>query len=1710
MPPRTVPRNPALDAIFQDITNRATEARQLEEAQRGGGVFGGVTGLVSKGLAKGASGVGFAVGTSLKVLDLPRQWVSKPLLGAVTATVEGKWGQVGNINDLRTIWDEANVPGPLKFAAELGTDPLIFFGGFGFFKGTGVRLASQLLHNQGIIKGSLSGARFTRAAWKLANDPGILSLEKSLVAGEKISTATSLRATLSMQKAGLVGEGTNAVRQAAAALRNADPRTIRSLMPGIIARKVGPLSRVLGPTEAAWEALWNVPISVVKPFVLRAAGPISKSAGIGINAFGRTQLARKTASFLSSRSQFAADVGAFMDAGRPLVGKGSIFTTPTAESVKRMAYDSWGAASKDLERVAALTGLAEHDVMILLKNEDEQIIRAFKSAAPGLEKTETMETLELGMGVMEPEDFQRLLIRGAETGEAGFNNMMRSNVERGLADSLGVISAPEIEQPILMRGMASILNAMRPTILARPDFALVETPDNFLRAGNIHALNSADFDFLLGHGLPEQLSAGKIGVGESFVDALIPIRVFREKKVAGKVAGAIFEPLDPTDAAFLQREIDELPAKIAEDIGSFIAAPDARLEALEQMPLVPAAFKRFVKGYQRRMASVDGRAATNAIWEASSDHFTKNLLSAPPQTIRRETAALQGFFQRLEDAGINPNAMQKMRRIGQRIMAGEKGSLDAAARELSLDSLTMADAFSNKAFQRLPRTAQTAIITETKASVDSGVPAAFAFRDAVRNNGALAYRTAGENVTRHYNLVKSAKQNYNDIFTDLGINRAKQTRAVLGSYNNTVKRVETLERKFQINKLGEQPLPAAARGDMTLERRGLKTQLQEGKLAGGAEAAAEDRIVEINEVLQKGTVTVESGVSRARAMKNQRYVFELANDDIDLTAAGSLSMIARGRGRTAAEFLPYQSFDAELSVMIDNRLHNGMVHLQDYANAVAKEDSSAALSSLKKMGRLFPELKGLGRAGAIIPPNMLAQTYADIQEKMWRRFLTAKVVGADEIAARATSVKGRFDPRSYNRLLNRMVKEVIGAEDLGVVRLKSAVDNVGRYGFNSDMLPALEAAENAYPALADSLLQKWEIATPKGAIRQIDESFRELQGVVDTFLRNEDYNRAGIQSVLDLMDDGAKIARDPGVRKEMSLRFSQSLQTAGIEGWRNKMVDYRFQTGVDRLAGFFSLFPVWGLRLPGYLMRQFVERPGFIFGMNHIIQSGAYGDLGMGFGGGMFWAPHLRMSMLPIIARKGQSFTFEGDHPLNQIGNFIESLGLYPGPRAQTALAVGGGFLNQTGITTGQSEVDPQFIFGTLPEFRWLRDITATMGINEAQGFQVPVLGGSSNLFDRAVERELASRVTSKLEAAQQQAGRQLYDDEISDIRQAVRAEELISARKSVAARDFALSQLPGLRYVSPEEIGVTDAARQFLQSKNMKVKRTRAGVLQGFRKLSPGDQQQMLAELPAFKEFISLPSLGESGKARTFRVAKENYFRTVDQIWAPVSRQQRILDNAFEAGEITAKEYRTTRSDNRTNAVSQVEGLRQEPVTAAWLARAERGIEEDPVRFALKAYQQIEPVDIDGDGLILRADMKQFFDARRNFLDGQPVWIQDAIKTQHRATLTPLETQYENAREHLNGYYDIPRYQGLSLEESERASKVIAQANALNRVTRGAQTVIQTIMQLPGAPGLDKNLAIRALSAGRNPARARYWVQFPDLNVFFPDLAPGGLEIAG
>ncbi|KKK61546.1 hypothetical protein LCGC14_3013250, partial [marine sediment metagenome] len=361
-------------------------------------------------------------------------------------------------------------------------------------------------------------------------------------------------------------------------------------------------------------------------------------------------------------------------------------------------------------------------------------------------------------------------------------------------------------------------------------------------------------------------------------------------------------------------------------------------------------------------------------------------------------------------------------------------------------------------------------------------------------------------------------------------------------------------------------------------------------------------------------------------------------DDVDVTAVSQLSAIARRRGRLSAQYMPYLDFDANLAHLVDARLQNAHVNVLEYAERIGADDP-AALMNLKKIANLFPEWRPLVESGTLLPPSAIAQMYRETTHKAWRRFVGAKGMVADEIAARAGSRSARFDQRSYLRLLDRTVKEVVGTEDLAAIRSLAAQRNLETYGFTSDMLPALEQMESNYEAVAEALMKKYQRLLPDEAAREVDAVLFRLNAVAKGYEANALHNQRSVDAMHDFYREANLMAKSPGVAAEMELRMSHHLQKEGIAAWRRKFVDYRYQTGVDRMVGMFSMFPVWGLRLPGYLAKQFVERPGYIFAMNHLIQSEAFGGMGgVGMGGGFFLAPHLRMSLMPIMARKGETF----------------------------------------------------------------------------------------------------------------------------------------------------------------------------------------------------------------------------------------------------------------------------------------------------------------------------------------------------------------------------------------------------------------------------------------------------------------------------------------
>ncbi|KKL50280.1 hypothetical protein LCGC14_2307070, partial [marine sediment metagenome] len=559
--------------------------------------------------------------------------------------------------------------------------------------------------------------------------------------------------------------------------------------------------------------------------------PFAKAAGMSINAFGETKAFRKFTGWASNNSKFFRDLDAFAEAGRPLVGKGSILSTPTAQSVERLGRDASAAAWKDVKRIAARTGMSDEEILLLIRNDDEFVKGAFNAGLPAGVEHESLVTLTNGLKTVEPDELAGLLKAAAEGGEDALSLSLGSIIIKGMKQDLGVIEAAAQPAGALVGANAAIINSLRPTVLARGDFAVLETVDNFMRAGNIFSLTPADFDWLSRYGLPESLKAGKLGIRETFLDALIPFRRFREQRVGAKVARGITEDFTPEEVALLQREIDELPPEVAKEVGAFVAAPGRNPEAIDQLPYMPSILKRYVKGYQRRMQTVDGRAGTHIIWDAASEALVRDALTTPPQTVNRAQSAIAQTLRRFKEAGFNPNLEPAMRRDLLAILSGDKEALARATERLSIDNITLHDFITQPDFlgRGISPTARETIVSDIKEMLDDGVPAVLAITESLARNAPLAYRTVGENMQRQANLLRSARDAVDDIYASVGVDRAVSRKVVTDARKGSVKRIRSLEARFGLGKGERRPLTPQREVELGAENRRLKTLVQVGQ-----------------------------------------------------------------------------------------------------------------------------------------------------------------------------------------------------------------------------------------------------------------------------------------------------------------------------------------------------------------------------------------------------------------------------------------------------------------------------------------------------------------------------------------------------------------------------------------------------------------------------------------------------------------------------------------------------------------------------------------------------------------------------------------------------------------------------------------------------------------------------------------------------------------
>jgi len=336
MPGRKIPVSSKLQGLVDSIAAQRDAAQERELArqeQSGDGGFGigrfmqSALGTIAKPVIKGT-------GYAFKGLDLTRQWVAKPMLGAMVAGVQALEGQdvnIRSIHDLRRTWDDVDLgrfDPVIRFTAEMAADPLVWtgFGAWGTAATRGAKImgvaleAAEGVKSTGLLgravaagaaEGAPASARWVGRLAQGAKNVGEAVRDTSRAFKAELGFSNEARQSLtnlskSAYRAGLkpveleselrvaFGE-MERLRLLPRALADDQiakilkaPELLDQFRPGTLARITEPLrlSRILGPVDSLFENVWRAPFGAVAPVLgpLNVFKNLKGETGIGISA----------------------------------------------------------------------------------------------------------------------------------------------------------------------------------------------------------------------------------------------------------------------------------------------------------------------------------------------------------------------------------------------------------------------------------------------------------------------------------------------------------------------------------------------------------------------------------------------------------------------------------------------------------------------------------------------------------------------------------------------------------------------------------------------------------------------------------------------------------------------------------------------------------------------------------------------------------------------------------------------------------------------------------------------------------------------------------------------------------------------------------------------------------------------------------------------------------------------------------------------------------------------------------------------------------------------------------------------------------------------------------------------------------------------------------------------------------------------------------
>jgi len=621
-----------------------------------------------------------------------------------------------------------------------------------------------------------------------------------------------------------------------------------------------------------------------------------------------------------------------------------------------------------------------------------------------------------------------------------------------------------------------------------------------------------------------------------------------------------------------------------------------------------------------------------------------------------------------------------------------------------------------------------------------------------------------------------------------------------------------------------------------------------------------------------------------------------------------------------------------------------------------------------------------------------------------------------------------------------------------------------------------------YKTIQDAAFQKWE------------------RWAMETGL-NEVTDREGVKLLGDTIRKVGAVADDELVRGEVDMLMSQAGKK-GLKHMNQMMANYGERTNAQELISSIFPFASFQMHLPGYLARTFMKRPGIIFAMNHFADAAQenYGGTGglafMPIMGNVFvLAPHLRFSYLPIMA--GNVYANPEDHPANQVMDMVSAFGFSPGPHVQMAMDLG----NKIGQQFGLDQAMPEFREGLVPQWRFVQDLTSQIGINQSKGLTVPWIGPSGDVRERETSRELAARVHRALDEARKTSGRDLYPEEVNAIRRNVWETQTEDARQSVAARDMIVAALPGVKTHAADIDDVRKRASDWMTSIGVEGVQP-SNVAYQYTKLDRITKDRLLQELPEFEDVLAVPPWQETGQGKVERVARSNYFKARDNLFANYTKEQRSADDALEAGTIDSQQWREIHDRISKNRAGGIQALEEDPTFKPFLD-IERQAPSRPEELAYDTLAKLTPTDVNENGVIDDEDMDIYFDVREKHVRSQPGWIQDYILERQSMNDTPAERDFGLAGRVLGEYFDIPKWVGFSTEESNVATRVLERAREFAKLSKVPTSMTQLIMTMPGLTREERQIGMAAQNAQVNPARFQFWVANPELDYWYPDFRP-------